>query len=76
MRAMAQGRLLFLPPDRLGVLITPHRTIGLRLDYDREDTGLAPGVTLAVELTPNEARHLAEVLQRKADEAEAGLPRA
>lgn len=73
---MAEERLLFLPFEGLSLVITPHHTVGIRLDYSREETGLVPGLTLAIELTPTECRQVAEALLRKAGEAEAGLPRA
>ena len=73
---MAEERYLFLSPDKLAFLITPKRTVGVRLDYPRDETGLAPGLHLAIELTPTEARTVGRTLLRKADEAEAGLPRA
>lgn len=73
---MAEGKILFMSPQNLAFLITPHQTVGMRLDYPAGELGLAPGVILAMEMTPTEARNVAQMLLRKADEAEAGLPRA
>jgi|HubBroStandDraft_2_1064218.scaffolds.fasta_scaffold00063_28 hypothetical protein len=71
---MAEERWLFLSPQSLIFGINPKRNVSIRLDYDRTELGLAPGVHLAMELTPAEARQLASVLFRKADEAEASQP--
>ena len=73
---MAEDRWLFLSPDGMAFAISPHRNVAIRLDYPRAETGLAPGIHLAIELTPTEARNVAHILLRKAGEAEAGLPRA
>jgi hypothetical protein len=73
---MVEERYLYLSPEKLAFIVTPHRTIGMRLDYPPGELGLAPGIRLAMEMSPTEARNVAGVLLRKADEAEAGLPRA
>lgn len=72
---MTEERWLFLSPEGLTFGISPKRNVAIKLDYPREDTGLAPGLHLAIELTPAEARSVADVLTRKANEAETGLPR-
>ena len=66
---------LVLNPRGLHIAIGPKQHIFVRLDYPREDTGLAPDVHLAIQLTPAEARAFAESLSRNADEAEASKPR-
>lgn len=44
----------------------------LELDVSDEQTGLAPGLGLMIEMAPSEARELAAILNRKAAEAEDG----
>jgi hypothetical protein len=74
---MAEERFLFVTPDQLAFLISPQRNVGLDLMFgEGNPLGLAPGVHIVIDMTPNEARKVAETLARKADEAEAGLPRA
>ncbi len=68
---MVEERWLVLSPRQLEFGINPKRNVTIRLDYDRTELGLAPGVVLAMEMTPAEARSIANVLARKADEAEA-----
>jgi len=71
-------------PEKKFLVITPDQVkIGPGLDGDvvaeilapEQDTGLL-GVGLLLRMTPAEARHIASLLNKKADEAEAGLPRA
>lgn len=69
-------RIYFLSPTGIALMVTLKRTVGVKLDYPRDVTGLVPGLHLGIELTPTEARDFAAWLQRKADEAEDGLPRA
>jgi hypothetical protein len=52
------------------------RSVAIHLDIPNNPLGLAPGTGLALRFSPHEARLFAEALQRKADEAEAGLHRA
>lgn len=63
-------RFLFVAPENIKIAVSPHFLVGVLLDYENEMLGLAPGVKLAVELTPSEARDLAAKLLRKASEAE------
>lgn len=67
---------LYLTFDQISVELTTRRTVGLRFHAPSEETGIAPHLVPAVELTPTEARHLAQSLRDKADAAEAGLSRA
>jgi hypothetical protein len=62
---------LILPPEKLVFAIGPEDKVYVQLRYPHEDTGLAPGVELAIALTPAQARAFADRLLRKADEAEA-----
>lgn len=48
----------------------------VHLHIDENHLGLAPGVGLAIRMSSVETRRFAEVLARKADEAEEGIPRA
>lgn len=73
---MPEPKIMFLTFSQVAVLVTPRRNVGLRLDADSAETGLAPGVVPGIELTPAEARRLARTILSKADEAEDGLPRA
>ncbi len=52
------------------------REVAIHLDIPDNQLGMAPNTGLALRLSPHEARRIAEALHRKADEAEAGLPRA
>jgi hypothetical protein len=47
----------------------------VQLQYSPSQTGLPPDVELAIALTPAEARAFADVLSRKADEAEVSAQR-
>jgi hypothetical protein len=62
---------LILPPEKLVFAIGPEDKVYVQLRYPHERTGLAPGVELAIALTPSEARAFSNRLLRKADEAEA-----
>jgi hypothetical protein len=71
-------RWLIISASGYSVVTGPdlERDVAVHLHIPDNQLGLAPGVGLALRLSPNEARRLAETLRRKADEAEAGLPRA
>jgi hypothetical protein len=62
-------RILYLTFSELHVMATPHRNVGIRLDAPSAETGIAPDLVPGIELTPAEARHLAQSLLSKADEA-------
>jgi hypothetical protein len=62
---------LILPPEKLIFGIGPEDKVYVQLQYSHDQTGLAPGVELAIALTPAQARAFADRLLRKADEAEA-----
>lgn len=66
---MAEERFLFLSPQGLRFGVTPARNVSVGFQYDSA-LGLSPGLNLAMELTPNEARRIAAMLYKKADEAE------
>ena len=63
-------RPLFIAPQELDVGITPQRSVSVRIGQPHESLGFSPDIVLAVELSPTEARDLANLLARKADEAE------
>jgi|HubBroStandDraft_1064217.scaffolds.fasta_scaffold472059_2 hypothetical protein len=70
-----EKRYLVITPNNLGFsVLNPDRDVGLHLDLDPEHTGLL--IDVVIRMTPTEARQTAQTLIRKADEAEAGLPRA
>lgn len=62
-------RFLFISPEAIKIAVSPRKNVGLLFDYENEILGLAPGLKLAVELTPQEAIDLADRLLRKASEA-------
>jgi len=66
------GNILFVQPSEMGVGITPKRTLSLRLGKPHPSLGFDPEIQFAAELTPTEARGLADLLVRKAREAEGG----
>jgi hypothetical protein len=49
-------------------------TVHTSMFNPHEQTGLAPGVELAIQMTPAQAREIGEKLIRKAHEAEATRP--
>lgn len=65
-------RFLFISPELVRVAVSPQKKVGLLFDYENEILGLAPGLKLAVELTPQEAIDLADKLLRKASEVLGG----
>jgi hypothetical protein len=60
--------LLFLSPKKMRVAVFSEETIGIIFDDENADADLAPGLKLAVELTPLEALALADILLRKTSE--------
>lgn len=74
---MADERWLFITPTQMGVHAEKgSSSVVLGLDVSDPNLGLAPGLNIGMRMSPSEARSLAQVLVRKADEAEDGLPRA
>jgi len=74
---MSDERWLMITPNQVGVHADQtSRSVVLGLDVSDPQLGLAPGLSLGCRMSPTEARQIAEVLSRKADEAEDGLPRA
>lgn len=70
---------LFISASGFSVVTDPRsgdRDVAVHLDIPDNQLGMAPNTGLALRMTPTEARRLAQSLRRKADEAEAGLPRA
>jgi hypothetical protein len=65
------GKWLVLNPEKLFLAVGPGGDVFVQLQYPHENTGLAPGVELAIQMTPAQARVFANKLLRKADEAEA-----
>ena len=66
--------VVFTPTHFLATGHTEGRVV-LELDVSDKDLGIAPGLGLMLSMLPAEARQLANVLQRKADEAEADATR-
>jgi hypothetical protein len=73
---MSEGkRYLVITPNELSFsLLNPDRAVCVHLDLDPACTGLL--IDVIARMTPAEVRQVAQTLLRKADEAEAGLPRA
>lgn len=72
-------RWLFISASGYSVVTDPRsgdRDVAIHLDIPDNQLGMAPNTGLALRMTPTEVRKFAQVLHRKADEAEAGLPRA
>jgi ethanolamine utilization microcompartment shell protein EutS len=73
---MSGKRYLVITPKDIGLtVINPDRDVAIHLDLDDEQAGLL-GIDVMIRVSPTEARQIARALTRKADEAEAGLPRA
>lgn len=73
---MASLKCLIVTPQEAIVDLGDDHSVLLVLDVSHPELGLAPGLGLALRATPAEARRIAELLVKKANEAEAGLPRA
>lgn len=72
---MSDDDPLVLTPENLGVAVmNPERDVIVTVDLGRWQEFV--GRPLVLRMTPAETRRFAEALSRKADEAEAGLPRA
>jgi hypothetical protein len=71
-------RWLMISASGFSVVTGPDlgRNVAIHLHIPDNQLGMAPGVGLALRLSPTEARRFADVLRKKADEAEVGLPRA
>lgn len=75
---MADERWLVIAPRQVRVVAgeTPDPTVVLMLDVSDPQLGLAPGLRIGLSMSPAEGRAIAHSILRKADEAEARLPRA
>lgn len=69
-------RFLVITPESLELGVATDRNIVIRLRGLEKEAGLTPGLGVMIVLTATEARKLAQSLNRKANEAEDGLPRA
>jgi hypothetical protein len=68
---------LTLTPTEIAVgVLKDTRSVAIQLWIHPDHLHLAPAVGVAIQMTPAEARQIAKKLQRMADEAEVGLPRA
>jgi hypothetical protein len=68
---MPEEKWLVLNPRELQLAVGPGNNVFIRLNYDKADTGLAPHIHLAIQMTPAEARTIAAQIIRKAEQAEA-----
>jgi ethanolamine utilization microcompartment shell protein EutS len=70
-----EKRILVITPNNIAFsVINPGRDVCVHLDLDPAHTGLL--IDAVIRMTPAETRRIAKILLQKADEAEAGLPRA
>ena len=67
-------RALYIGADGLRVGVGPGRIIFVLLEGLEKQAGMAPDLSVALQLSPDEARGLAASLLRKADEAQDGSP--
>jgi hypothetical protein len=67
--------VVFTPSNFLSFAHVDGRVV-LELDVSDKDLGIAPGLGLMIAFSPDDARKLADVLRRKADEVEAAQSRA
>ena len=68
---------LTITPQQIGVgVLTADRSVVMQVRVHPDHLHLAPAVGVALRMTPAEARRIAKLLQKKADAAEVGLPRA
>jgi hypothetical protein len=58
-----------ITPKQIGVQAR-NQSVVLGLDVSDPELGLAPGLNVGLSMSPTEARQVAEILLRKADEAE------
>ena len=65
-------RPIFIQLSELALTVTERGNVGLRLAKPHPSLGFDPEMVFATELSPTEARQLAQRLVRKADEAEDG----
>lgn len=68
-----EKKVLYIQPRQIGVGVTPDGRVSLLLGKPPADLGFDPALELAADLKPKEARELADLLVRKALEAE-GAP--
>lgn len=71
-------RLLVIAPSGFSVVTDPasgNREVAVHLHIPDNQLGMAPGVELAYRMSPAETRRFATILNKMADEAEAGLLR-
>ena len=72
--APAKKKYLVLTSDQIVVGPGPNGDVMAEILAPEQDTGLL-GIGLILRMTPTEARAFADLLNRKADAAEAGSPR-
>ena len=65
-----EKRYIVITPDQVTIGPGPDGDVMAEILAPEQDTGLL-GVGLILRMTPNEARNIARLLDRKADEAEA-----
>ena len=70
---MTSSRIFYVTADRLEVGTNERGEVAIRFDFPGSDLGLAPGLSLAAQLSPQEAREIARRLLSKADDVEAEL---
>lgn len=71
---MKFDRYVVFTPSDFVCLAHGNGTVVLELDVSDKDLGIAPGLGLMIGLSIPDARKLAQVLSRMADECEASSP--
>jgi hypothetical protein len=67
----SKERPIFIAPDRVGTMLSPDRKeVWLRIGKPHSSLGFDPDIVLAMSLSPDEARHLAQLLLETAQKAE------
>lgn len=68
---MIENRTLVIGAKEIAVSTVPTKqSVLMHLALPSDETGLVPGLSVAVGLSPTEARQIGQALVRKADEAE------
>lgn len=75
MERSLDDKVMFIAQSDTSIGIAPNGNISFAIGRPHPSLGFDPRIVMAMELTPAEARHLADMLLRKARMAE-GLPEA
>lgn len=70
------SKFICFTPDNLAIGVADDKNVIVKLLGAEKEAGLTPGVGMMLVLSPTEARRFAQALNKTADAAEEGLPRA